>query len=147
VTYSEASKEFLGSSVGDRLSLPALVVLESMHGLNQRVSMCHFQRVAGKLGLGAGYLEAGRRSNGLMGQGSMVGRVLGLVVGLLRVVETPHIFKKCRWKKRELSAKRRSCWRIEEGKRGSVHFIYCRVRAFWDISELINECKLGTIST
>jgi hypothetical protein len=41
-TYSEASKEFLGSAVGDGLALSALVVLKSMHGLNRRVSRCHF---------------------------------------------------------------------------------------------------------
>jgi hypothetical protein len=49
-----------------------------------------------KLRFGGRYLEAGSGSNGLMRQGSMVGWVLGLVVGLLRVVESPHVFKKGR---------------------------------------------------
>ena len=33
--YSEASKNFLSGSVGDTLSFAALVVLESLHGLNR----------------------------------------------------------------------------------------------------------------
>jgi len=128
--YSEASNEFLGSTVRDSLALFALMVLECLHGLHINVLAVSRNMQACEDDAGErGYLEGGSSSNGFVSQRSMVS-VFDLLIGILGFTETEH-FESMRKRLRELKVLEMSQsvdeGLMKEGERGSIEWLFIRV--------------------